>query len=85
MSDNLWPHISVVIPTYNRGHLVRTAVNSVLAQTYRGGFEVIVVDDGSGDDTVERLSAYGDQIRVVRRGKRGTQRRPQYWDRCRAR
>jgi glycosyltransferase involved in cell wall biosynthesis len=56
--------VSVVIPTYNRSALVREAVDSVLAQTHPD-VEVIVVDDGSTDDTPSVLAAYGDRIRVI--------------------
>jgi glycosyltransferase involved in cell wall biosynthesis len=58
------PLISVVIPAYNREHCVRQAVDSVLAQNF-GDLELIVVDDGSTDGTVEILKSYGDKIRLI--------------------
>jgi hypothetical protein len=57
--------VSVVIPTYNRAHLVPNALRSVLAAT-RDGDEVIVVDDGSTDDTESALAPWRDRIRYVR-------------------
>jgi len=64
------PVVSVVIPTYNRWPMIREAVESVLGQGYRS-FEVIVVDDGSTDDTTERLEKYGSRVRVLSRQKSG--------------
>ena len=61
---NTQPLVSAIIPTYNRAHIICEAVDSVLAQTY-SNIEVIVVDDGSKDDTLDKLKAYGDRIRVV--------------------
>src|SRR5512135_2601221 len=58
------PLVSVIIPTYNRAHVVCRAIESVLGQTYENR-EIIVVDDGSTDDTQVRLRAYGDRIRVL--------------------
>jgi len=51
------PRVSVIVPTYNRCKSVRTAVNSILTQSFKD-FEVIVIDDGSIDDTKEVLSSY---------------------------
>lgn len=64
------PIVSVVIPTFNRGWILQAAVDSVLAQTFRD-FELIVVDDGSTDDTAEILMSYGPALRVVRQGNAG--------------
>jgi glycosyltransferase involved in cell wall biosynthesis len=57
------PKVSVVIPTYNRSDKVRKGVESVLAQSFTD-LEVIVVDDGSSDNTEQTLrQAFGDRIR----------------------
>src|ERR1017187_643372 len=53
MRDN--PFFSVIIPTYNRANLIEKTVQSVLNQSYPN-FEVIVVDDGSTDNTVEIIT-----------------------------
>src|ERR1035437_2389504 len=58
------PFVSVIIPTYNRGKYVANAIESVLSQTY-GDYEVIVVDDGSTDNTKENLKRYGDRIKYI--------------------
>lgn len=57
--------VSVIIPTFNRAAFISEAVESVLAQTCRS-FEVIVVDDGSTDDTLARLEPYRSKITIVR-------------------
>jgi len=58
------PSISVVIPTYNRGWILREAIDSVLNQDI-GDFELIVVDDGSTDDTADILDGYGSAVRTI--------------------
>jgi glycosyltransferase involved in cell wall biosynthesis len=64
------PAVSVIIPSFNRAWCLGEAVDSVLAQEFRG-FELIVVDDGSTDGTPRLLAAYGDAIRVLRRENGG--------------
>ena len=61
------PHlVSVVLPTYNRAHLLGNAMRSVLGQTYRA-MELIVVDDNSKDDTAEVVRSFDDpRIRYLR-------------------
>jgi len=60
------PTVSVIIPTYNRAHLVSRAIQSVLNQTYQD-FEIIVVDDTSADNTEEVIKSFNDpRIRYMR-------------------
>jgi len=59
------PAVSVIIPTYNRAYCLARAVTSVLGQSF-ADFELIVVDDGSTDDTAAVLAGFGDpRLRVV--------------------
>lgn len=51
------PLVSIIIPTYNRAHLIGETLDSVLAQTYQN-WECIVVDDGSTDDTDKVMAQY---------------------------
>ena len=63
--------VSVVIPTYNRANIVSEAIDSVLAQTYKN-YEIIVVDDGSEDDTKTVLKKrYNDHIRYIYQPNKG--------------
>jgi glycosyltransferase involved in cell wall biosynthesis len=65
------PEISIVLPTYNGAAYLRESLDSCLNQTFRD-FELIVVDDGSTDDTEAILSSYGDpRIRVFRQDNQG--------------
>jgi glycosyltransferase involved in cell wall biosynthesis len=61
---------AVVIPTYNRARLLPAALDSVFAQTY-GDWEIVVVDDGSKDDTEDVVRRYGERIRYIRQENRG--------------
>lgn len=60
------PLVSVVIPTYNRGRVIGRAIESVLQQTF-SDFELIIVDDGSTDNSCEIVGLYDDsRIRLIR-------------------
>ncbi|MEC5397502.1 glycosyltransferase family 2 protein [Uliginosibacterium sp. H1] len=60
------PSVSVVIPSYNRGHCVRESIDSVLQQSFQD-FEIIVVDDASKDDTAQQVAAITDpRVRYIR-------------------
>ena len=65
--------VSVIIPTYNRGHLIHEALESVSSQTYQD-FEVIVVDDGSSDQTRSILEAVptDKKVRYILQENRGS-------------
>ncbi len=68
--ESIYP-VSVIIPTYNRSRIVTRAIDSVLSQSYEN-FEVIVIDDGSTDDTKEVLkNKYGDSIRYIYQPNKG--------------
>lgn len=56
--------ISVVIPVFNRPEQIKRAIDSVLKQTFKN-FEIIVVDDGSTDETPVVLKSYADMIKVI--------------------
>jgi len=64
------PQISVIIPTFNRAWVLAKAIDSVLAQTFASK-EIIVVDDGSTDETRDLLAAYGDRLRVFTQPNKG--------------
>lgn len=59
------PLVSVVLPTYNRADLLPAAIESILNQTYQN-FELIIVDDGSTDNTTELLNAYRQKDKRVK-------------------
>lgn len=59
------PLVSIITPTYNRADFIGQAIDSVLAQTY-GHFELIIVDDGSEDETRELVETYQDSRIIYR-------------------
>ncbi len=62
--------VSIIIPTYNRGHVLPDAIDSVLAQDFRD-YELIVIDDGSTDNTLTILDRYPERIKVYRQPNQG--------------
>ena len=68
------PTVSIVLPTYNRAHLLPRALDSIVAQTF-GDWEILVVDDGSTDSTDEVVHAYsrdlGERLRYIRQSHTG--------------
>src|SRR5271170_4475779 len=63
------PVLSVVIPTYNRAYILREAIDSVLCQGLP--LEVIVVDDGSTDDTASVIAEYDERVRYTYQENQG--------------
>ncbi|HEY7545941.1 MAG TPA: glycosyltransferase [Blastocatellia bacterium] len=61
--------VSVIIPCYNQAHFLREALESVIGQTYPH-YEVIVVDDGSTDDT-QKVSSTFERVRCLKQKNRG--------------
>ena len=68
--SSMAPTISVVIPAFNAEAYVAETLESVLAQTYRD-FEIILVDDGSTDQTAAVVQSFGGSIRYIRTDNRG--------------
>ncbi|MBW3623993.1 MAG: glycosyltransferase [Armatimonadetes bacterium] len=62
MADRLLA--SIVIDNYNYGHFIRETIDSALSQTY-APLEIIVVDDGSTDDSREIIRSYGDRVKAI--------------------
>lgn len=58
------PKVSIVVPIYNRGWLVESLIENCLEQRY-SPIEIVVVDDGSTDDTSARLAAFADRIKLI--------------------
>lgn len=68
--EQAWPSISVVIPVFRDAGRAIAAVQAIASVRYRGDLEIIVIDDGSGDDTAQRIDATcGGKVRVHRLDK----------------
>lgn len=61
------PLVSIIMPTYNTASYVVEAVKSVFTQTY-SPIELIAIDDGSTDGTLEILKSFGDNVRIISDG-----------------
>ncbi|MEK7831790.1 MAG: glycosyltransferase family A protein, partial [Acidobacteriota bacterium] len=64
------PAVSVIIPAYNLAPYIAETLDSLFAQTYRD-FEAILVNDGSTDDTEERIAPYRDRLAYIRQENKG--------------
>ena len=66
------PQVTVIIDTYNYGCFIEEAIDSVLAQDFPADrMEILVIDDGSTDDTPERVKKYGSSIQYLRKPNGG--------------
>ena len=61
---------SVLVPVYNREDYIQQTVDSVLAQTFID-YQLIVIDDGSSDRTLELLRSYGNRIKIIQQTQQG--------------
>ena len=64
------PFFSVVIPVYNRAAEIRETLDSILSSRFTD-FEVLVVDDGSTDDTLDVVATYSDRVRLLKQKNQG--------------
>lgn len=64
------PKVSIIIPTYNYGNFICHAIDSVLIQTYND-FEILVIDDGSTDNTARQMDRYKHKVKYYYRENRG--------------
>ena len=77
------PKISVILPTFNRAHLLERSINSVLAQTYKN-LELIIIDDASEDETPQLVNNISDpRVEYIQhKKKQGGQCSKKHWHCC---
>src|SRR6187549_1636408 len=69
--QNYTPKVSIILPTYNRAGLIMETIESIRTQTY-SNWELIIVDDGSDDNTEEKISHLKDEkIQFIKAGRIG--------------
>ena len=71
MTKDEYPLVSVVMPAYNSADFIAQSLTCALSQSYCN-VEIIVVDDGSTDNTVEIVSSYGDNITLIQQQNAGS-------------
>jgi glycosyltransferase involved in cell wall biosynthesis len=71
MPESSKMRFSVIVPSFNTGDVIRQTIDSILQQQF-ADYEVIVVDDGSSDNTVDILKAYGNRIALIRQNHAGS-------------
>ena len=64
------PLVSVIIPNYNYENFIVRTVESVFSQTYKN-FEIVVVDDGSNDNSIKVLNTFGNKIKIIEQENAG--------------
>lgn len=57
--------ISVIVPLYNRERYITQCLDSILSQDFSGDLQVIVVDDGSTDESIQLVRKYGEKVRLI--------------------
>ena len=72
---NFSPTVSVILPTFNRGYIIERAINSVIRQSY-DEWELIIVDDGSNDNTQAIVNNYIDNYSNIRLLKHSNRKPP---------
>ena len=70
MKNNNTPLVSIILPTYNREHVISRSIDSVISQTY-SNFELIIVDDGSTDNTSDILKKYEGKVEYIKQKNSG--------------